>query len=754
MFNKDRRLVVVNRTYVEMYRLSAETIKPGRTLRDLLEQRTASGTFVGDIDRYIADGIVFEPAPNKIFEIPDGRLISVVNRRMDDGGWIATHEDVTQRQKAEATIREYAEREQLFIAAVESSDDAIVTESLDGVATGWNEAAERLFGYTAREAIGNSVDIIVPEDLRDEAQGILAKIRNGEKVGHHETVRTNKDGRRIDVSLSISPIRSRSGVIIGAAKVARDIGAWKTAEEALRESENMAREIIAGALDGFIQIDESGVVAEWNPQAEAIFGWSRREAKGERLTDLFLPSDYRVRYPALGERLRGAGGPATLGERFQLDAVRKDGRRIKVEAALTALRRRGGCVFNGFVRDLTEKIAAEEQLKQAQKMESVGQLTGGVAHDFNNMLTVITSTIDILADAVADRPQLAAIAKLISEAADRGAELTGQLLAFARKQPLQPQDTDINGLMVDASKLLRSALGEHVEVETILRSDLWPAHVDPSQLSSALLNLAINARDAMPNGGKLVLEASNVVIDSDSFSTDVGVQPGNYVLIAVSDTGGGIPEAIRNKIFEPFFTTKDVGKGTGLGLSMVYGFVKQSGGHIKVYSEEGHGTTFRIYLPQASAPAASIAVAPSAVEMEGGSETILVVEDDAMVRTSVITQIQSLGYTTLSAANAAEALAIADGGASFDLLFTDMIMPGNMNGRQLADEMARRRSPLQVLFTSGYTEDAVIHHGRLDPGLLLLAKPFRKIELAQMLRTAIEAAAPYHIQELSLRRFG
>ena len=396
-------------------------------------------------------------------------------------------------------------------------------------------------------------------------------------------------------------------------------------------------------------------------------------------------------------------------------------------------------VINGFIRDITDKVAAEEQLKQAQKMEAVGQLTGGVAHDFNNMLTVITGTIDILADAVADKPDLAAIAKLISEAADRGAELTGHLLAFARKQPLQPREIDVRALMVESEKLLRPALGEHIEIETILKSGVWPALVDPNQLSSALLNLAINARDAMPNGGKLTLETSNAVLDRSYAEINADVQPGEYVLIAVSDTGEGIPEAIRDKIFEPFFTTKGIGKGTGLGLSMVYGLIKQSGGHIKVYSEEGYGTTFKIYLPRADELAKAITAPSSDPQIEGGDETILVVEDDPFVRTSAITQLQSLGYKTLSAANATEALAIADGGAQFDLLFTDVIMPGKMNGRQLAEELAKRRSPLKVLFTSGYTENAIIHHGRLDPGVLLLAKPYRKSELARMLRRALDA---------------
>ncbi len=343
---------------------------------------------------------------------------------------------------------------------------------------------------------------------------------------------------------------------------------------------------------------------------------------------------------------------------------------------------------------------------------------------------------------MAAKPNLAAITRLISEAADRGAELTGHLLAFARKQPLQPHETDINRLIVESSRLMRPALGEHVEIVSKLSASLCEALVDPGQLSSALLNLAINARDAMPDGGKLTLETKNVSFDAD-YAAANDVQAGDYVMIAVSDTGSGIPEAIRDRVFDPFFSTKEVGKGTGLGLSMVYGFVKQSGGHIKVYSEEGYGTTFRLYLPQADARRESLAAEPPTSEIEGGNETILVVEDDPLVRAYVTTQLQSLGYATLSAANGAEALAIAAGGAAFDLLFTDVIMPGGMNGRQLAAEMMRRRPALKVLFTSGYTENAIIHHGRLDSGVLLLAKPYRKLDLARMLRIALSTAGVF-----------
>jgi PAS domain S-box-containing protein len=502
----------------------------------------------------------------------------------------------------------------------------------------------------------------------------------------------------------------------------------------------MARGIIGTALDAFIQMDERGIIIDWNPQAQAVFGWSRADAIGKVLADLIVPMSHRQHHRDGIARYLRNGESAILGKRMQLDALRRDGTGIKVELTVTALRRRGGTVFNGFVRDLTEAIAAEERSRQSEKMEAVGQLVGGIAHDFNNTLTVITGTIDLLIAGVADDPQLLSIAKLIGEAADRGAELTGQLLAFARKQPLQPRETDINQLIVAAQGLFRRSLGEQIQIEARLEQDAWPALVDPIQLTTALLNLAINARDAMPGGGKLTLETRNVILDESYAAANREVMPGSYVMIAVSDTGGGIPDAIRDRVFEPFFSTKAVGKGTGLGLSMVYGFVKQSNGHIKIYSEEGHGTTIKVYLPRSSAQPGQAAGAPPGSAIEGGNETVLIVEDDALVRNYVTTRLRNLGYQTMEAGNATEAIAIAESGARFDLLFTDVIMSGAMNGRQLADEIAKRRPGIKVLFTSGYTENAIVHHGRLDPGVLLLAKPYRNAELARMVRRALTSA--------------
>ena len=387
---------------------------------------------------------------------------------------------------------------------------------------------------------------------------------------------------------------------------------------------------------------------------------------------------------------------------------------------------------------LDEKHAADVQLRQAQKMEAVGQLTGGIAHDLNNILTVITGTIEILAEAVADRPELVAIAKMIDEAAVRGGDLTQRLLAFARKQPLQPREVDVNSLVIETANLLRPTLGEHVEVHMVLAGDASRALIDPSQLTNAILNLALNARDAMRDGGKLTIETSNVVLDDNYAGLNADVTVGQYVMVAVTDSGHGIPAGILNNVFEPFFTTKDVDKGSGLGLSMVYGFVKQSNGHIKIYSEEGHGTTVRIYLPQATGSALPAELAgPSSIV--GGDETILVVEDDSLVRAFVVGQIQSLGYATLAGVNAAEALVVIDSSQKIDLLFTDMIMPGSMNGRQLADAALPRRASLKILFTSGYSNEVIIHHGHLDAGVLLLAKPYRKSDLAGMIRAALAA---------------
>ncbi|WP_411780207.1 ATP-binding protein [Bradyrhizobium sp. UFLA01-814] len=394
-----------------------------------------------------------------------------------------------------------------------------------------------------------------------------------------------------------------------------------------------------------------------------------------------------------------------------------------------------------------EAEANESKIRQAQKMEAVGQLTGGIAHDFNNILTVITGTIDILADAVTHNRQLTEITSLIRDAAERGASLTRHLLAFARKQPLQPSDVDVNALMVDTIELLRPTIGDRVDIDFHSAPDLPRALVDGNQLVTAIINLALNARDAMPKGGRLTIETRTAELKPSDVNGHDGLAAGDYVAIALTDNGRGIAEADLAKVFEPFFTTKDVGKGTGLGLSMVYGFVRQSNGHVVLDSEVGRGTRVMLYLPRAAV------VSPAAVperrqpDARGAREIVLVVEDDKLVRSYVLTQIESLGYTTLSANDGREALAVLDSGAPIDLLFTDVIMPGAMNGRDLATEARKRRPGLRVLFTSGYTDDAIDQDGKLEQGILFLAKPYSRAELARMLRIALREEETVIAQE-------
>ncbi|MCK1654215.1 CHASE3 domain-containing protein [Bradyrhizobium sp. 149] len=385
--------------------------------------------------------------------------------------------------------------------------------------------------------------------------------------------------------------------------------------------------------------------------------------------------------------------------------------------------------------DATTSRETERQLHQSQKLDAIGKLTGGVAHDFNNMLTVISGNTETLVASLKHQPELQRVARLIDEAAERCAELIQHLLAFARRQPLQPRNVEINAAVADIAKLLRPTLGEQIQIETVLEQGQMTAHIDPSRLTNALLNMAINARDAMPNGGKLLFEAHRVVLDEAYAQSNPDVRPGPYVMLAVSDTGTGMPAEVQQQAFEPFFTTKEVGKGSGLGLSMVYGFVKQSGGHIKIYSEEGHGTTIKLYLPPGEGMAEPVASA--APQAEGGAETIFVVEDDSLVRNFVTAQLQSLGYQTVAAPDGKAALELIESGQPFDLLFTDVVIPGGMSGRELADKVATMRPGLKVLYTSGYTDNAIVHHGKLDDGVMLLTKPYRRNQLAQMIRKAL-----------------
>ncbi len=390
--------------------------------------------------------------------------------------------------------------------------------------------------------------------------------------------------------------------------------------------------------------------------------------------------------------------------------------------------------------DVTDQKRIESQLAQAQRMDAIGQLSGGIAHDFNNLLTSILLNADVLAGMLDERSR--PLAEAIRMAAERGADLTRRLLAFGRRQMLEPRPTDVKELLSGMEPLIHRTLGEHIQIAWQHAADLWSATVDPSQLENAVLNLAVNARDAMPNGGQLSIETANVEFDLEQAAAFPEIRPGQFVMIAVRDTGVGMPPEIVARAFEPFFTTKDVGKGTGLGLSMVYGFVKQSGGHARIYSEVGIGTVVRIYLPRSAAVMAAAAAAPTtAPRLPTGSETILFVEDDPMVREHTGRQIVGLGYAVLAAENGADALAMVDDGFVPDLLFTDVVMPGGMNGRQLALRLRERWPRLRVLYTSGYAHGALTIDGEAVPNKYVLGKPYRRRDLAAKLREVLDEPA-------------
>jgi PAS domain S-box-containing protein len=513
----------------------------------------------------------------------------------------------------------------------------------------------------------------------------------------------------------------------------------------LEETERRFRILVEGVTDyAIFMLDPAGVITNWNPGAQRIKGYSREEIIGQHFSRFYTDPDRQNRVPDKALEIAAATGKCEM-EGWR---VRKDGSTFWASVIINAIRDAENRLlgFAKVTRDLTERRAAEERQRQSQKMEGIGQLTGGVAHDFNNLLTVILGNLDALQQHLREQtPDLARLRRSAQNAmhgAQRAEALTQRLLAFSRQQPLEPSAVDVGRLVSGMSDLLRRTLGEQIAVETVLAGGLWRAHADPNQLEVAIVNLAVNARDAMPDGGKLTIETCNVHLDELYASAQAEVLPGQYVMLAVSDNGLGMSEEVKLKAFDPFFTTKDIGHGTGLGLSQVYGFVKQSRGHVKIYSESGEGTTVKIYLPRYhAAPEAEETEAVQPAVRGAQHEVILVVEDDKDVRTYTTETLRELGYEVLEASNAQGALQVLQHHPEVQVLFTDIGLPGGMNGRRLAEEARSRHPTLKVLFTTGYARNAIVHDGRLDPGVELLTKPFTRVALAEKLRDIIDAKA-------------
>ena len=520
------------------------------------------------------------------------------------------------------------------------------------------------------------------------------------------------------------------------ATITTDITERKKAEDALRESESSLRRSVLDAPIPIMIHAEDGEVVMINRQWTTLTGYEHNEIPTISIwTQLaYGPLGSTERYR---KRINSQYGIEELTSSSVHPVATKTGDlriwdfRSSPLGKLPDSRR----VVISMAMDVTERRQAEEQLRQAQKMEAVGQLTAGVAHDFNNMLAVIMGNAELLGDRLdEDDPQLVAV----FQGARRAADLTQRLLAFSRKQMLKPEVVDANKLIADTTGLLRRTLEEHIDIETVAAAGLWNCEVDPAQLENVMVNLAINARDAMPDGGKLTIETANVRLDEDYAAAQDDVKPGQYVMLAVSDTGSGMPPEVREHVFEPFFTTKEVGAGSGLGLSMVYGFVKQSGGHVTIYSEPGEGTAIKLYLPRTTETEAVERHSMSDAVPVARGETVLVVEDDPDVRALAVTLLRGLGYEVLHAGTAAAALEQLGLATRINLLLTDVMLPGGMNGRALTDEVERRAPAVKVLYMSGYTENSIIHHSRLDAGVDLLQKPFSRADLAGAVRRALD----------------
>jgi PAS domain S-box-containing protein len=536
--------------------------------------------------------------------------------------------------------------------------------------------------------------------------------------------------------------------LMGAGGILVTIGSRRLvrSERELSASESRFRLLVSGIKDyAIFLLDPEGRVISWNQGAERMKGYRLEEIVGRHFSCFYRSEDIESGVPQrLLETAAANGSISTEGWR-----VRKDGSEFRADILMTAIHDDSGKLqgFAKLTRDITERVEAEaalsrereereraEQiLRQVEKLDVLGQLTGGIAHDFNNMLGVITGNLEILQMRLgSDDAKITDPIRHAMEAADRSAVLTQQLLAFSRRQPLEPKPVDVNKLVSGMSNLLHRALAEGIAIETVLAAGLWPAMADVNQLENALLNLAVNARDAMPGGGKLTIETGNVYLDEIYAAAHAEVSEGQYVMLAVTDTGVGMSQELIEKAFEPFFTTKPPGQGTGLGLSQVYGFVKQSAGHIKIYSEPGAGTTVKLFLPRSTADRADSPepsqARPASPQRQLG--TVLVVEDNELLSSTTSQMLQQYGYRVLSAADGATALRILGSERDIRLLFTDVGLPGSLDGRQLAEEAQRLRPDLKVLFTTGYARNAIIHQGRLDPGVEFIGKPFTFAALA------------------------
>jgi len=641
----------------------------------------------------------------------------------------------------DVTERKRTEDERFRLAAiVEYSEDAVIGKNLDGIITNWNKGAERIYGYGAEEVLGKHISILAPPERAEEMPQILQKLRLGERIKPLETVRLTKDGRLIHVSLTVSSIRDSTGKIIGASLVGRDITDQKRAEEklrahekALRSSEERYRSLFEGVVHGIYRLGLDGRFLEVNPALVAMLGYSS--------ADDVLKLNAATDVPVCGE-----DSPPLLQKWLSEKRIEDEARWRRRNGTIITVRLNGRTLTDeqGVVQglefiaeDVTERRSLEQELRQVQKIEAVGQLAGGIAHEFNNFLGVILGYSEFLFEEAGTNEGLRRGVAEIKAATQRAASLTRQLLAFSRKQVLEPVILDLNQVIWEAHKLLRRLVPANIEIVPILDPVLGRVKADPGQIQQILMNLVVNARDAMPRGGKVTIETINTELDESYCGQHVGVRPGAHVMLMVRDTGLGMDAETLSHIFEPFFTTKEPGKGTGLGLSTIFGIVKQSGGHIAVESSVGTGTVFRIYLPRTDVQVEQSKPAVTQAEELGGSETILVVEDETALRKLICISLERRGYKVLAARDGAEAIEICQRNPSqISLVLSDIMMP-HVNGLQLRERVATLCPNAKFLFMSGYSEEIVDPENLLAQGCAFLEKPFLPDELVQKVRDLI-----------------
>jgi PAS domain S-box-containing protein len=503
------------------------------------------------------------------------------------------------------------------------------------------------------------------------------------------------------------------------------------------------RGILKSAVTAIITIDHRGLIEDINPATERLFGYNATELLGQNVK-MLMPEPYRREHDAYMARYMDTGVKKIIGIGREVSGRRKDGTTFPLHLSVGEFEADGRRFFTGMIHDISDRMHVEEALReserrlaQSQKMEAVGQLTGGIAHDFNNLLLVISGNLELLEPRLSNE-ESRVLLKEAQEAAALGSKLTDQLLSFARRRHLDAHVIQLNDLVVSITDMLRRTLGEHISLSTSLARDVWPTRADPSQFQSAIVNMAVNARDAMPQGGKLVVETRNFEFDADHADQHSELKPGQYVQLSISDTGAGMEKEICDRVFEPFFTTKEKGRGTGLGLAMVYGFVKQSGGHLTIYSAPGLGTTINLYLPRSDAPQAEQTLGPGVANHDlPVRETVLVVEDDRRVRQLTIKRLKLIGYRVLEASDGPAALEILKRGDDVDLVFTDLIMPGGLSGREVAIRARQLKPGVKVLLTSGYAEELVHGDDLQREQLRVLRKPYQQADLAAALRAVL-----------------